>query len=139
MTIVLRKYAFRIAIGASLGWLTGCSPSVSMSNLIGEWRCESENPNGGTTRELWEFMDNGIYSIRASSNGTPTYMDGNYAVDGKKIDQTLVTIAVGNYREVKNTGKTEATLTLLELTEKILNFESTVLKSGNKRKLTCQR
>jgi len=139
MTNHLWEKVSRIAMTTCMAILTGCGPSVTTKNLSGEWRCGSENPNGGTTRELWEFKENGIYAIRGNSNGTPTYMDGNYAIDGKKIDQTLVTIAVGSYREVKNTGKTEASLTVNELKEKSLKFESTVLKSGNKRQLTCQR
>lgn len=129
----------RIAMTTCLAILTGCGPSVTTKNLSGEWRCESENPNGGTTRELLEFKDNGIYAVRWSFNGSPAYMDGNYAIDGKKIDQTLVTVDVGGYRDVKNTGKTESTLTVQELTEKSLKFESIVLKSGNKRQTVCQR
>lgn len=139
MTNSLRKNALRIAMITCLVILTACGPSVTTKSLSGEWRCESENPNGGTSRELWEFKDNGIYAIRASSNGAPTYIDGNYVIDGKKIDQTVVTVAVGNYRDVKNTGKTESTLTVQELKEKSLKFESTVLKSGNKRQFNCQR
>ena len=135
----VRKNASRFAMTTCLAILAGCGPSVTTKNLSGEWRCESENPNGGTTSELWEFKSNGIYAVRASSNGTPTYIDGNYAIDGKKIDQTLVTVAIGSYRDVKNTGKTESTLTVRELNDKSLKFESTVLKSGNKRQFTCQR
>ena len=77
--------------------VTGCSNNSQ--KIIGEWNCQTENPNGTTTRESFAFSENGRVVVNSD-----LLMYGSYTVSGSKltivIDEMPALVAYGRSSRV---------------------------------------
>ena len=136
----MKKYSLFVGCVVAVGLLAGCGSSISPKKLAGSWMCKETNPDGSFNTASWIFSADGRYEISSMNNGMPLNIGGAYKVDGKKVELTMTTMSFGGRSRTDNSSKVETVLAIQDLKEDgFLSFESTVLKSGNKRPVNCRK
>jgi len=125
------RSALIVVIG--LGCLLALFFSLSLhrADIVGTWTCQTQNPNGSTSQDIFTFSNDGSFE----NNGS-MYFSGTYEKTGHKVTMTAQKVRNGSTTMTTNLAL-DGTITVIGSNE--LQFGTVVRKSGNKRSHSCTR